>query len=81
MWLPIYDFTLAPSLTTSAETQIATKAMAGTTTIIPPLMTIIPIVEVAGPTLRQLADSGHNQHISPLVTSPFVNAHAHWLLN
>ncbi len=73
MWLPIYDLTSAPLLTTSAETQIATKAMAGTTTTILPGATVIPIVEVDGPTLGPLADSRHNLHNSTQVSSPFMH--------
>ncbi len=79
--LPIYDLTSAPSLTTSAETQMATTAMAGTATIIPLLMTVIPIVEVTGPTLRPFTDSSCNLHNSTQIPSPFVNAHAHQLIN
>jgi hypothetical protein len=82
VWLPIYDLTSAQSfLTTSAGTQIVTKAMAGTTTIIPLPATVIPVVEVAGLTLKSLADSVLNQHNLTLVPSPFVNAHTHRLLN
>ncbi len=65
----------------SAETQMATKAMAGTTTIIPLLATSIPpvAVEATGLTLRPLADSGHNLHNLTQVPSPFVNVHAQLL--
>jgi hypothetical protein len=81
MWLPIYDLTSTPSLTMSAGTQMATKAMAGTTTIIPLLATVVPVVEVAGPTIKPLADFALSQHNLTLVPSPFMNAQARWLLN
>jgi hypothetical protein len=82
VWLPICNLTSASSfLTTSAGTQMATKAMAITATIIPPVATVIPIVEVTGPTLKPLADFMLNQHNSTLVPSLSMNTHAHWLLN
>jgi hypothetical protein len=81
MWVPIFDLTSALSLSTSTETQMATKAMAGTATIIPLLAAVIPTMEVAGPTVRPLADSGRNLHNSTQVPRSFMNAHAHWLLN
>ena len=59
----------------------ATKVMAGTTIGVPPPATGILVVGVVGPTLKQLADSGLNQHKLTPALSPSTRAYVHWLLS
>ncbi len=59
----------------------ATKAMAGTAIEVPPPATGILVMGIAGPTLKQLADSGLNQHNLTPALSPSMSAYVHWHLS
>ncbi len=82
VWLPIWDHSSSQStVTIRTMTCRATKAMAGTTIGVPPPVTGILVVGIVGLTLKQLADSGRNQHNLTLALCPSMHAYVHWLLS